>query len=304
MVVNCTQNLNIKNKMKKITLILSAAAIACTMGLTSCKKKTTTEISGCMDPIAFNYNKDAKTNDGSCQLPQTDVKAAIYDITGLWCHVCGELGIPVFDQVNEDMKGTVVPFSVHSSDAFSSAGGDALLAAYLKTTSVPSFGVGSCSAGLIPCYTPKSSGVSQLKIKINPVLGKDCIVGTNLQKVLNGNTLTVTTNTKFMIPQTGTEYYMATYILESGLVADQITDHGTIAMTHNHVIRHCFNTTSVYGDLIGGAAGAATPTGAITKAWTKTIPATWKAANLSIATIIFYKDAQGKMQFENANILE
>ncbi len=288
--------------MKKITLILSAAAIVCTMGLTSCKKKaaTTTDTPGCMDKSAVNYNASATKDDGTCQLPQSDVKAPIYDVTGLWCHVCGELGIPIFDQVNSDMKGTVVPFSVHSGDLFSCAAGDALLADFLNTTNVPSFGIGT---GLIPCYTPKSSGVTEVKKKVNQIIGNDCIVGTSIAKSISGNTLTVTTNSKFLSAQSGVDYYLATYILENGLLADQITDHGTINMTHNHVVRHCFTSSSCKGELI--ASGNIDANKTVTKTYTKTIPATWKAANLVIATVIYYKDGTGPtLKFQNANILE
>lgn len=288
--------------MKKITLILSAAAIACSVGLTSCKKKAAADTLGCMDPTAFNYNKAATKDDGTCQLPQTDVKSAVFDKTGLWCHVCGEYGTPAFEQASTTLKGMMVPFSMHNGDAFSCTAGDNWLNGYWKGGGTPSYAEGDKWLLQNGVYADVKGNVNKITQAVNSRIAKDIIVGTGLSKSISGNTLTVTANTKFANAASGVEYYQAIYILENGLVADQVTDHGTVSMTHNHVIRHCFSAVET-GDLI--ASGNIDAGKVITKTYTKNIPATWKANNLVIASVIYYKDGSSSaLKFENANILE
>ncbi|MDZ4757145.1 MAG: Omp28-related outer membrane protein [Bacteroidota bacterium] len=288
--------------MKKITLILSAAALVCTMGLTSCKKKTTVETPGCMDPNAFNYNKDAKKDDGTCQLPQTDRKATVYDVTGLWCPPCGEYGLPTFDKLSIDSKASVVPFSCHATDELTSTAGTAIMTTIMPGTAVPRMGVGTTLVFPAGVTTDITYNVKTMNTKINSITINDLIVGTGIKKSISGNIMSITTNSKFVVAASGVEYYMAVFILENGLVADQKTQtKGTVSKIHNHVVRHCF-TTSVTGELL--ASGTIDAGKLISKTFTKTIPAVWNAANLSVATVIYYKDQNGKMQFENANIAE
>ena len=48
--------------MKKLSALLLCLVCFLLLGLQSCKKPT-----GCMDPLACNYDSDAKKDDGSCQ---------------------------------------------------------------------------------------------------------------------------------------------------------------------------------------------------------------------------------------------
>ncbi len=289
--------------MKKITLILSAAAFACTVGLTSCAKKAATvETPGCTNPNAFNYNKDAKKDDGTCQLPQTTKKAAIYDITGLWCPPCGEYGLPTFDKVSTDNKLTAVPFSLHSNDLFSSPAATLLINGIFKESSVPRMAVGTDWVFKAGVTTDINYNAQKMTAAINNIVLNDLVVGTNITKSISGGTLTVTTNSKFASAQSGTDYYLAVFVLENGLIGEQETvNKGKLSMTHNHVLRHCFNT-SITGDLL--ASGTIEANKVITKTFTKVLPVLWNPANLSIATVIYYRDGSGIMKFENANILE
>lgn len=288
--------------MKKITILFAAAVIIGSVTLISCKKKTT-EVKGCTDPTALNYNKDANVNDNSCAFPQSDQKSVTWFVTGLWCHVCGEYGVPSWDKLYENKKSVMVPISLHSGDAFSCPAGDTLLnSTYLKGGGVPRMGEGLKMVFPSGVTQTVSYNVQKMEQAVNSTISLPMYAGTQISKTISGNTISITTRTKFTEAQTGTEYYLAVYLLEDGLVADQVTDHGTISMTHNNVLRAA--VTPVWGTMV--ASGNVEAGKLIEKTYSRSIPSTWNASKLKVVTVLYYRDGStsGVTGVVNTNVSE
>jgi len=71
--------------MKKILLILTLTTL-----IFACKKEdnaptanTSTEVEGCMDPLATNYNPEATIDDGSCEYPPSALKLSSITINAM-----------------------------------------------------------------------------------------------------------------------------------------------------------------------------------------------------------------------------
>ena len=91
---------------------------------------------------------------------------------------------------------------------------------------------------------------------------------------------------------------MAAYILEDGIVEPQKKSDGTTNnnQIHDHVLRGTANST--FGE--SWATGTTKAATVNKKSYSVTIPATWKAANLHVAAVVWSKVGT-KYYFVNGN---
>ncbi len=288
---------------KSIQLLSIALTIAGMASLSSCGKKIK-DVNGCKNTSAFNYNPAATIDDGTCQMPQTDQKTIAWDVTGTWCPPCGSYGLPTFDKLGEDFATSCAFVSLHSGDVFSSPAADTLMKSkFFAGTSVPRMGEGSKLVFPAGVYTDIAQNVQKMGGAINSTISLPMYVGTFLSKSIEGNTLNITTKTKFTEAQSDVDFYLAVYVNENGLSATQSTTTGSEVKIHNHILRT--SVTPVFGTWVAG--GAIDAGKVIEKTFSRSLPASWNAGNLEYIAVLYYKDAAtstGRTGIANVNFIK
>lgn len=288
---------------KTVKLLSIALAITSMAFLSSCGKKTK-DVNGCKNAAAYNYNAAATIDDGTCQMPQTDQKTIAWYITGTWCPPCGSYGVPTFDKLGEDFAASSAFVSLHSADIFSCAAGDTLMKSkFFAGNSVPRMGEGAKLVYPAGVTSDVAQNVQKMGGAINSTVSLPMYVGTFLSKSIEGNTLNITTKTKFNDAQSDVDYYLAIYVNENGLSATQSTTTGSVVKIHNHILRT--SVTPVFGTWIAG--GAIEAGKVIEKTFSRSLPATWVTGNLEYIAVIYYKDAAtstGRTGIANVNFIK
>ena len=209
-------------KIKLAGLLIMTMAI---FSFSSCSKK------GCTDPNSFAYGGEkVKKDDESCTYPSAVKKSIVFKTTATWCPMCGDWGKEYADDLASDHGSSNVTIQIHVNDAMSCDEGDALKAVIDASGSgVPHFFVGSESM---------SNSYYVINAAVEDELSKAVDVSMEIQKQTLGSAMNVKVQSKWNGSTAGT-YYLAVYVLEDGIVAQQ-----SIAgspsdpdWVHNHILR-------------------------------------------------------------------
>jgi hypothetical protein len=273
--------------MKK-TIITLSVFFSLSAGLVSCSKSEDSKTNNTTNPPANTTVEYVQVN-----------KELSMDITGTWCPPCGSYGIPGFNRAVKISNNNMIPLSVHSGDALSCATGNELMAyAPFKSSSVPRITMGNGLLFPAGVYSDTNATAGKIISALVDSAAGDVIIGTTISnlKTAEGK-LTFDVNSKFFTDATG-DYYMAAYIIEDGIVEPQKKSDGTTNnnQIHDHVLRGTANST--FGE--SWATGTTKAATINKKSYSVTIPATWKAANLHVAAVVWSKVGT-KYYFVNGN---
>jgi hypothetical protein len=264
--------------MKKITILMSAVMIAAFL-FTGCKKKEE-------EPKGNGPVVDA----GPSQIQN----AVVIYFGGTWCPPCGSTGRPAKDAVKSQVgdRATLISCQVSSQsaqDPMNNAASNALAGTF-GVSSVPSLYVGGANEVIAKVASMQTNAVPTA----NTMKDKTAIAASDATFSLSGNSLTINTRTKFFADQSE-EYYLAAYVLESGLNHAQVSDAGANKNIHDNVLR-ANAASAATGDLISGNNKKDEVK---TKSFTVTLNDAWKKENIQVALVLWRKNTDGKFTICN-----
>jgi hypothetical protein len=260
----------------KTTTFLTSAVLITAVLFSGCKKKE---------------DKLKKDDPAALADPAQVQNAVVFYFGGSWCGVCGENGKPSKDAIKSELgdRATIISCQLNGTnninDPMNSPTANALKSP-LKVFGIPSLVIGGANDVIttVPYNTMKTNAVSTA----NAAKDKAPIAAINATFSLSGNTLAINSKTKFFADQTE-EYYIAPYILESGLDYKQSNDQSANINVHDNVVR-ANAASKATGDLLSGNNKKDEVK---TKAFTVTLNDTWKKENIQVALVLWKKNTDG-----------
>jgi hypothetical protein len=180
-------------------------------------------------------------------------RALLIDFSETWCPPCGTSGGPSFDSCLSQEGSLISCVKVYESSTPASLNGPvstSISNAY-GVQGVPDFWVNNTQMfPANPPSNPTGGGVSSsISYNYNWVIQKanafaaDSInAGIALRKEIVGDSIKIYTKVKFFKAQpSGTDYKLATYVVEDGIIASQSTSTGT---NPNYVHRNLLRTSN------------------------------------------------------------
>ncbi len=146
---------------------------------------------------------------------------------------------------------------------------------------------------------PKASWETAVGIQME----LDPVADINITNTYNSGTrkLDCKLETEFLEELDGT-YNICAFIIESGIVSPQQTDHGVVTdYVHDHMLRGSLNGT--WGDLVGTDGMAVTGT-TLTNNYTFTLPSGWNADNCAVAAFIYNTETLEVVQAEEKAVVD
>ena len=228
---------------------LSSLLLVVTMFFSSCSKE------GCTDPIAENYDADAKNDDGNCEyilgcMDESSIaynslatkddgscvyldntkRSLVFKATATWCTYCGEWGAEYVNNIYADFSGDAEVIALHSNDDFSVDIGYNFLST-LNPSGVPSFYL-----GLNPMGNAGYGNVSNL---ITSELSNPSQVSMAVTYTVENGEMNIKVLSQLENQFAGDNCYLAMYVMEDGQVAPQeVNGTGTVSnFVHNHILR-------------------------------------------------------------------
>ena len=277
--------------MKKILVI--AIAVTSVFAISSCAKD---RIKGCTDHFTINYNPNPTDDDGSCFVPSSQKRALMGDFTATWCPYCGQWGGPEFDEAIELSGSNGIALSIHNTDELTTSesttltdyyGAEGIVGGYptLYVWNQTSFSDGAAGAGAV------TSEISAGPAEAGAVAGLTD----------NGTSITLSVSAKMFADVTG-DYFVAAYLMENGIVAEQqiagATPPSDPNWVHNHLIRGSSNG-SAWGEQF--VFGAGVNGQSFTKSYQIVKDGDWKVENMYCVAIVWkYDSATEKYTYVNA----
>lgn len=221
-------------------------------------------------------------------------KTLLTKIAATWCSNCGGWGWTFFEDIIEANAEKAVFINAHHSGDLLSPTGLAF-ATNFEAPYQPYFYAGNqdldINGGNIDT---KPEEVKEL-VDANYLLAPVANVG--FEAILDNNTLTLNTKTKFFQEASG-DFYMGLYILEHHVVNNQ-SNNSTMAL-HPYVLRTSI-TGEDFGELIVN--GTATADSEYTGTYSIDLNEAWSQDSLIVAGIIWEK-IEDTYQFVNVNTIE
>lgn len=246
-----------------------------------------------MKKLFFTMSALALMCSANAQTPEKKSVALTTKVTGTWCGPCGGPGwttaTAVYDEVKTSKKGIFV--AMYDGDMETPAtvqfySNDPSFAGY------PTFYVGS---------TPNASWTSATPIiaDINAFAATTPVASPAANYTITGNTINVTAKAKFWSAANG-EYYLASYVMEDGVMETQAGQSGTVS--HHGVFRATMTANKFFGEQI--VTGAVTANQEFSKTYTVNIQSgsgstNWDKTKLVLYTAIWKKNGS-KYEFVNA----
>jgi len=274
--------------MKKVLFYL--CAVACLgMQLSSCSKSNDASSPTNNTVISTGGKLSPSDTIYSDMTVKPKHNALVVNVTGLWCHVCGTVGIKGFeDAINTDPT-SINGLSLQISDALSTSVGNDMIKYFYPAKGVPSFGINEKNNGN---YIP--NGNSVLGLTSSTSSGAVAVSFTK-----SGGYLNIRTKTKFYSAKTG-DYKLIVLVLENNLQANQVTDAGTINMKHNYVLRA--GATGFNGDAINVSGTNIAAGDEFGKTYKLKMADSWDQSNLSVLAIITQNDGSKIYEMTNSTM--
>jgi len=222
-----------------VTAVLSVA-------LFSCAEQPTGSTKGCTNPAAVNYDPDAGQDNGGCVVIPESQYSLFYKYTATWCGPCGGWGGPAFEEICTAQNGSMLAFTLQSSDDFSTPRNTEIFDAFAAKWpygGTPNFQCNNAILGT--SYTGATSEIAT-KNATEPDAGIG--IHWSIGGGANAGKFNINVYTKFFKQVSG-EYFAGVYILHKSIVKNQNVD-GTYDPNyiHHHVMMD--HVTSVFGDPI------------------------------------------------------
>ncbi|MEI6766528.1 MAG: Omp28-related outer membrane protein [Bacteroidota bacterium] len=258
--------------------------IAIALIFAGCKKKD----------ISDNASQsDGSGTQGQNINPEQRQNALVLEYTATWCPYCGAWGHDSLTGITNHNGDRVVPVVCHVDDGLTSPCYNGLSANYPDDQGIPNFIIN------------EDRFLYEYQPSINSVLQRTPVAQTNFIIKKSGQSINLTTQTKFFTAVSGADYYLAMYALEDGIDGASGPYKQVIASSHpavpnykhNHTLRAASCNNSALGAMIvcGTAASGTT----INSEYTINCPSDCNMANMTVAAII-WKKVGGVVTFVNA----
>jgi hypothetical protein len=187
-------------------------------------------VMGCMDENSIAYNSLATKDDGSCVYPENIKRSLVLKATGTWCPPCGDWGAEYVNNIYNDFPGSAEVIGLHSNDNFSVDIGYNLLS-ILNNSAVPSFYL-----GLNPMGNSDYANVSNL---ISTELSSPNQVSMSVSYTVANGIMDIKVQSRLENQFIGDNCYLAMYLMEDGQIAPQeVSGIGTVSdYVHDHILR-------------------------------------------------------------------
>ena len=235
-------------------------------------------IMGCMDENSIAYNSLATKDDGSCVYPDNIKRSLVLKATGTWCPPCGDWGAEYVDNIYNDFLGSAEVIALHSNDDFSVDIGINFLS-ILNNSAVPSFYLGLNPMG--------NSGYGNVSNLISTELSSTNQVSMAVSHSVSGGSMTIKVKSVLENQFLGDNCNLAIYLMEDGQIAPQeVSGIGTVTdYVHSHILRSEANG-STFGVPISFTNGEN-----ITEVSTVLAPSSiWNHENLYVVAVIWHQN--------------
>ena len=194
-------------------------------------------IMGCMDENSIAYNSLATKDDGSCVYPENIKRSLVLKATGTGCPSCGDWGAEYVNNIYNDFPGSVEVIGLHSNDNFSVDIGYNLLS-ILNNSAVPSFYLGLNPMG--------NSGYANVSNLISTELSSPNQVSMSVSYTVANGIMDIKVQSRLENQFIGDNCYLAMYLMEDGQIAPQeVSGIGTVSdYVHDHILRSEANGTT------------------------------------------------------------
>jgi len=224
----------------------------------------------------------------SAQVPEKKSRSLVLKFTETWCGPCGDWGWSLAESIIGDIgdKGYYVGVMGSSSPATMNANCYGAFESNYPVTGYPTFIVNDEDGGYY---------LSTVQSKYNTFAGTVPLASPAGIASISGNTISVSTKTKFWSAASG-EFYLAAFVVEDKVMAEQNGQSGVVE--HHHLMRgSMMPDNSPWGQSL--ANGTVAVNTEISKSFSMTIPSHWNKSNLSVMLAV-YKKESGKYKFINA----
>ena len=235
-------------------------------------------IMGCMDENSIAYNSLATKDDGSCVYPDNIKRSLVLKATGTWCPPCGDWGAEYVDNIYNDFFGSAEVIALHSNDDFSVDIGINFLS-ILNNSAVPSFYLGLNPMG--------NSGYGNVSNLISTELSSTNQVSMAVSHSVSDGSMTIKVKSVLENQFFGDNCNLAIYLMEDGQIAPQeVSGIGTVTdYVHSHILRSEANG-STFGVPISFTNGEN-----ITEVSTVLAPSSiWNHDNLYVVAVIWHQN--------------
>jgi hypothetical protein len=187
-------------------------------------------VMGCMDENSIAYNSLATKDDGSCVYPENIKRSLVLKATGTGCPSCGDWGAEYVNNIYNDFPGSVEVIGLHSNDNFSVDIGYNLLS-ILNNSAVPSFYLGLNPMG--------NSGYANVSNLISTELSSPNQVSMAVSYSVANGIMNIKVQSRLENQFIGDNCYLAMYLMEDGQIAPQeVSGIGTVSdYVHDHILR-------------------------------------------------------------------
>ena len=260
--------------------ILLAGALLTSFFIGSCSS----EVEGCTDPNAPNYNPNATKSNGDCNYPSETKKVVCFYFNDSDNNTCGSFGLNLLDQVEATNPPNTYFITAHpnGTDVLFCPSAIDIAAAY-SVAGFPDFGVGE-----------QSSLLTQPAIlnAISDEAAETALGGVNVDFSISADSIHIVIYGKFYTNDAST-YFATAYVFENNIVSPQVGASGSYV--HKHVLRAASGPSGI-GDEINTLPVSTSTSFKLQRGVLRN--PVWNVANISVVAVLW---RQNGSDFEYIN---